>query len=60
MNYAAAKGMEQRFIEQLRASGHSVLNKINSISPQSKYYDQFKTMAADIHEQCAQYVTLPW
>jgi hypothetical protein len=59
MNYAAAKGMEQTFIEQLRASGQQIANKINSISPNSRYYDRFKNMAADVLSRCEN-VSLPW
>jgi RHS repeat-associated protein len=53
MNYAAAKGVEQLLIENIRRSGGSLLNKINSISPKNPYYKKFTDMGHDILNKCS-------
>jgi hypothetical protein len=52
MNYAAAKGFEQTLIEGAKKAGLELLNKVNSISPNSRYYDDFKAMGQKILNEC--------
>jgi RHS repeat-associated protein len=53
LNYASAKGVEQLLIENLRSQGASLLNKINSISPKSRWYDQFTSWGQEILNKCS-------
>jgi hypothetical protein len=52
LNYAAAKGVEQNLIESLRRNGQSFVNKINSISPNNRFYQQFTGMGHQVLRDC--------
>ena len=52
LNYAAAKGVEQNLIESVRRNGLPLLNKINSISPQNRFYQQFTGMGHQVLRDC--------
>lgn len=62
MNYAAAKGVEQVLIESIRRNGHSLVNKINSISPNNPYYQSFTRMGRQVLNNCRTKLPqgLPW
>lgn len=52
LNYAAAKGVEQNLLESFRRNGAQLLNKINSISPHNRFYQQFTGMGHQVLRDC--------
>ena len=52
LNYAAAKGVEQKLIEGMRRNGTELLNKINSISPDNRSYSQFTGVGSQVLRDC--------